>query len=313
MIAIDIGYSSVKGLNSAGQRVYFPSVIAPASENLLNGALPCGIEHHVKDSQGHEYWVGEAALQSSCAVSTLSREKPAEIHDLLVATAAYLLNAEEGDTIAVGLPISYYRAQRQELQRRLLAVNEFVSVDDRQIKRISFAEVKVYPQGLGVLFSQELRDGLIGVLDIGYLTTDYLLFYVQQGWPSPIIEACGSVEIGVSQAHQRLAGVFHSKTGINLPIYMQTNILEKSIKGEPVKINGKEISLTTDAQQICQDTARQIQEAVKAKWRDRHDFTEIIYSIGGGCELLRPYFSMPQLTIQSDPVWANAQGFLIMS
>ena len=74
MIAIDIGYSSVKGLNSAGQRVYFPSVIAPASENLLNGALPGGIEHHVKDSQGREYWVGEAALQSSCAVSTLSRK-----------------------------------------------------------------------------------------------------------------------------------------------------------------------------------------------------------------------------------------------
>lgn len=313
MIAIDIGYSSVKGLNSAGQRVYFPSVIAPASENLLNGALPGGIEHHVKDSQGREYWVGEAALQSSCAVSTLSREKPAEIHDLLVATAAYLLHAEEGDTIAVGLPISYYRSQRQELQRRILAANEFISVDSGEIKRISFADVKVYPQGLGVLFSQELRDGLIGVIDIGYLTTDYLLFYVQQGWPSPIIEACGSVEIGVSLIYQRLASVFHAKTGANLPIYMQANILEKSIKGEPVKINGKEISLTTDAQQICQDTARQIEEAIKAQWRDRHDFTEIIYGIGGGCELLRPHFTMPQLVVQPDPVWANAQGYLIMS
>lgn len=313
MIAIDIGYSSVKGLNSAGQRVYFPSVIAPASENLLNGAINGSLKHTVKNAQGREYWVGEAALQSSCAVSTLSREKPAEIHDLLTATAAYLLHAEEGDTLAVGLPISYYRAQRQELQRRLGAMNEFVSVDGDQIKRISFAEVKVYPQGLGVLFANDLRDGLVGVIDIGYLTTDYLLFSIQNGQPIPIIEACGSVEIGVSQAHQRLAGVFHSKTGINLPIYRQEQTLLKSVQGEPVKINGKEISLTTDAQQICQDTARQIEESVKAQWRDRHDFTEIIYGIGGGCELLRPHFTMPQLVVQPDPVWANAQGYLIMS
>ena len=311
MIAIDIGYSSVKGLNSAGQRVYFPSVIAPASENLLNGAISGGLRHSVKNAQGREYWVGDAALQSSSAVTTLSREKPAEIHDLLIATAAYLL--DEGESLAVGLPISYYRAQRHELQRRLAAMNEFVAVNNGPIKRISFADVRVYPQGLGVLFTQDLRDGLIGVIDIGYLTTDYLLFDIQQGQPAPIIEACGSVEIGVSQAHQRLAGVFHSKTGINLPIFMQEQTLLKSVRGEPVKINGKEISLTTDAQQICQDTARQIEESVKAQWRDRHDFTEIIYGIGGGCELLRPYFSMPQLTIQSDPVWANAQGYLIMS
>lgn len=311
MIAIDIGYSSVKGLNSAGQRVYFPSVIAPASENLLNGAINGGLRHSVKNAQGREYWVGEAATQSSSAVSTLSREKPAEIHDLLIATAAYLL--DEGEALAVGLPISYYRAQRHELQRRLTAMNEFVSVDGGPIKRVSFADVRVYPQGLGVLFTHELRDGLVGVIDIGYLTTDYLLFSIQNGQPIPIIEACGSVEIGVSQAHQRLAGVFHSKTGINLPIFMQANILEKSIKGEPVKINNREISLIADVQQICENTTRQIQEAVKAQWRDRYDFTEIIYGIGGGCELLRPYLNMPQLDIQPDPVWANAQGYLIMS
>lgn len=312
MIAIDIGYSSVKGLNAAGQRVYFPSVLAPAAENLLNGAITGNLEHTVK-TQSREYWVGEAAMQSSSAVTTLSREKPAEIHDLLVATAAYLLHADEGDILAVGLPISYYRTQRQELQRRLAALNEFITVDGGEIKRVSFADVKVYPQGLGVLFSQDLRDGLIGILDIGYLTTDYLLFSIQNSQPTPIIEACGSVEIGVSQAHQRLAGAFHAKTGINLPIYMQRQTLEKSLQGELIKINSKEITLTTDAQQICQDTARQIEESVKAQWRDRYDFVEDIIGIGGGCELLRPYFSMPQLLIQNDPVWANAQGFLIMS
>ena len=103
MIAIDIGYSAVKAISN-GTRVCFPSVVAPATEDLLNGAVKNILKHSVKTSTGQEYWIGEAALQSSSAIATLSREKPAEIHDMLITTAAYLLNAEEGDTLAVGLP-----------------------------------------------------------------------------------------------------------------------------------------------------------------------------------------------------------------
>lgn len=310
MIAIDIGYSAVKAISENGMRVCFPSVVAPASEDLLNGAVRNILKHSIKTSTGQEYWVGEAALQSSNAISTLSREKPAEIHDMLIATAAYLLGATEGDTLAVGLPISYYRTQRQELHKRLLMLNDFISVDGNDTKRISFGSVKVFPQALGALFLQDLGDGFVGVIDIGYLTTDYLLFDVRQGQPIPILEACGSVEIGVSQIHQRLATVFHAKTGVNLPIYMQDKAVEKSLCGETLVVAGKEIDLSREIKQICRETARQVEEAVKSRWRDKIDFASQILGIGGGMELLKPYFMLPQLVIMADPVFANAEGFL---
>lgn len=309
MIAIDIGYSAVKAISENGTRVCFPSVVAPATEDLLNGAISNILKHSVK-TNGQEYWVGEAAMQSSSAIATLSREKPAEIHDMLIATAAYLLNAQEGETLAVGLPISYYRGQRQELHRRLLMLNDFVTVDNNPTKRISFGSVKVFPQALGALFLQDLQDGFIGVIDIGFLTTDYLLFDVRQGQPIPILEACGSIEIGVSQVHQRLATVFHAKSGINLPIYMQNKAVDKSLRGETLVVAGKEIDLSREIKQICRETTRQIEEAVKSRWRDKIDFVQQVVGIGGGMELLKPYFTLPQLMVIPDPVFANAEGFL---
>ena len=309
MIAIDIGYSHVKAMSENGTRVCFPSVVAPASEDLLNGAVKNILKHSVK-TNGQEYWVGEAAMQSTNAITTLSREKPAEIHDMLIVTAAYLLDVSEGDTLAVGLPISYYRTQRHELHKRLLMLNDFISVDGNDTKRISFSSVKVFPQALGALFLQDLQDGFIGVIDIGFLTTDYLLFDVRQGQPIPILEACGSIEIGVSQVHQRLATVFHVKTGVNLPIYMQNKAVEKSLRGETLAVAGKEIDLSREIKQICRETTRQVEEAVKSHWRDKIDFTQQIIGIGGGMELLKPYFMLPQLVIMADPVFANAEGFL---
>lgn len=313
MLAIDIGYSTVKAISDTGTRILFPSVVAPASENLLNGAIKNALRHSVKTSAGQKYWIGEAAMQSSNAISTLSREKPAELHDLLIVAATYLLDAKEEDALAVGLPINYYRTQRQELQNRLLRTNEFISVNGGSTKRISFAQIKVYPQALGALFLQDLPEGFVGVIDIGYLTTDYLLFDVQQGQPAPILEACGSIEIGVSQAYQRLATVFHAKTGVTLPIYMQTKAIDKSLRGETLLVAGKEVDLSRDIKQICRETTQQVEEAVKSHWRDRIDFVNQIVGIGGGMELLRPYFTLQQLNILPDPVYANAKGFLALA
>ncbi len=312
MIAIDIGYSAVKAISDTGTRITFPSVVAPSSEDLLNGVIRNVLRHRIK-ANGQEYWVGEAAMQSSSAISTLSREKPAEIHDMLVATAAYLLGTEEGDNLVVGLPISYYRTQRQELEKRLLTMNEFINVDGGPTKRISFSKVKVHPQALGALFLQELTEGFAGVIDIGYLTTDYLLFDVQQGQPIPILEACGSIEIGVSQVYQRLATVFHAKTGVNLPIYMQTKAINKSLRGDTLLVAGKEIDLTREIKQICRETTRQIEESVKSYWRDKIDFVHQITGIGGGMELLRSYFTLSQLNILPDPTYSNAKGFLTLA
>ena len=64
-IAVDVGYSSVKGVSEHG-RVMFPSVVAPASEDLLAGvvksAIVCRVHLRRKMDDIEEQLVGDAAL-----------------------------------------------------------------------------------------------------------------------------------------------------------------------------------------------------------------------------------------------------------
>jgi hypothetical protein len=84
-IAVDIGYSSVKGVSEYG-RVMFPSVVAPASEDLL---VKSNIAHRVHLRRTlvdvEEHLVGDAAVMSALATSCLAlREKPDVVHAVLL-------------------------------------------------------------------------------------------------------------------------------------------------------------------------------------------------------------------------------------
>ncbi|WP_313885042.1 hypothetical protein [Desulfofundulus sp. TPOSR] len=47
----------------------------------------------------------------------------------------------------VGLPVAYYRLQKEELRKQLEALHAKVSVDDGPLARVSFGKVVVYPPG----------------------------------------------------------------------------------------------------------------------------------------------------------------------
>ena len=72
--------------------------------------------HTLNGSQ--EKFVGKLALNSTAAQHFVARhEKPADMHDLLLLTAAYLCDAgsfsavsQRKDDLVVGLPLSFYRA-----------------------------------------------------------------------------------------------------------------------------------------------------------------------------------------------------------
>jgi plasmid segregation protein ParM len=207
-IAVDVGYSSVKGLSEHG-RVMFPSITAPMAEDLLAGAIHCGaLQHSVRIHRDlnnvEEHLVGDAALMSTSATGFLAqREKPDSIHDLLLLTAAYLLASGHEDCLdlAIGLPISYFKAQRDELKGRLDKLSTWVSVGGGAERCLHFDRVSVIPQGAGALMTAGALpgSGLVALLDIGSYTTDYLVFDVRGGQPVPVSECCGSIEAGVRQ------------------------------------------------------------------------------------------------------------------
>ncbi|HHY31285.1 MAG TPA: ParM/StbA family protein [Syntrophaceticus sp.] len=182
-ISIDIGYGYTKAVSDTGHRLSFPSVVAPTHMDLFNGVFNNSTGHKVKiftPDEEQEKLVGELALNSTAAQNLVARhEKPADMHDLLLLTAAFLCDAgaksavsDIENSLVVGLPLSFYRGQKEALKERLSKLTVWVSVDGKERKYISFKNVSVLPQGAGALVSlgeQLPKSGMIGLIDIGTL------------------------------------------------------------------------------------------------------------------------------------------------
>ncbi|WP_258360178.1 ParM/StbA family protein [Moorella sulfitireducens (nom. illeg.)] len=246
-IGVDVGYGFVKVVSPAA-RVSFPAVVAPYIENPLAGVFHDGTGHKVRlqkaSGEVEDKLVGEAALRSLAVTATLSREKPAAFHDLMLLAAAYLAGAGDRGPfpkqvdLAVGLPLAYFRAQKDALKKRLEGMAAWVSVDGGEERYISFGKVMVFPQGAGVVLAGELAlpgKGYLGVVDAGIYTTDYLLFEDRgDGVPRPLPEACGSLEVGVHLVHRALAAEFQRQTGAPLAPVMYQDVVESALAGRPI-------------------------------------------------------------------------------
>lgn len=314
LISIDVGYSQVKAVSSNGDKVSFPSVVAPARD-IAGGLLSA--QNYAVQQNNKNYYVGDAAARSLGKLSTMNREKPAEIHDLLVLTAAYLLGAgatyptqQEPISLAVGLPLAFYRAQKEALKERLLSLCVEMQVDGQGKRHISFNEVCVYPQGLGTLFSIENMpsEGFIGLVNIGYLTTEYMLFAVDDE-PIPVPDGCDSLDdIGVHLIHKEIESGFRAVTGASLLNQMYSSVL----RGHPVPFNGKKIDLSKYFQRGKEETLRMITEGIRAAWLNRSEYLSITAFAGGGAEIFREMLpdTFPEAIVVPDPVFADANGYL---
>lgn len=330
LISIDIGYGFTKAVSDTGHRISFPSVVAPAHMDLFNGIFDNSIGHKVKvftldDMQ--EKIVGELALNSTAAQNFVARhEKPAEIHDLLLLTAANLcgvgtysaVNDTENNNLVVGLPLSFYRGQKETLRERLSTLSAWVSVDGKERKYISFNNVMVFPQGAGALVSlgDTLPDsGMIGLIDIGTYTTDFMLFEIKNGMPVPMPDACGSVEAGIYLAQRSLAEEFEKQVGSPLPQRMYQKAMELARDGKSISFEGRNIDLLPAWKQAQKEIAETIAGHVLALWGDRAGFLDTTVFAGGGSiwfgNILENAFSNTMYA--QDGVFANAVGYLKMA
>ncbi|WP_027356582.1 ParM/StbA family protein [Desulfofundulus thermocisternus] len=326
MLGIDIGYGFAKAVSAEGKRACFPSLAAPAGHDQ---ALDLGFGgpapgHRVTvrrlNGQAQEYLIGEAAQESFLASGFLGAEKPAELHDLLLLTAAYLVGA--GTTgfppvqvdLAVGLPLAFYRAQKDVLKTRLEALAAHVSVDGGGERYISFRRVLVVPQGAGVVFVQGLPKGrgFAGVIDIGQYTTDFLLVDLRTG--RPVVEASGSVEAGCHLVAQRVSQAYLAKTGRPLPPRMERRMLEDLAETGRTVFRGGELDLSREYGEAVEDVAEAVARQVLSAWRDFTDSVAVTYLAGGGALLLgeRLARAFPNPVLVEDPVFANALGYLRM-
>ncbi|WP_258359094.1 ParM/StbA family protein [Moorella sulfitireducens (nom. illeg.)] len=326
-VGVDVGYGFVKAI-SAAARVSFPAVVAPCVEDPLSGMFRDGTGHKVKvrktGGEAEEKLVGEAALRSMAATATLSREKPAALHDLLLLAAAYLAGAGDKGPfpkqvdLAVGLPLAYFRAQKEALKKRLEGLAAWVSVDGGEERYISFDQVMVFPQGAGAVLAGDVilsGRGYLGVVDVGTYTTDYLLFEDRgDGVPRPLPEACGSLEVGVHLLHRSLAAEFQRRADAPLAPAMYQEVVEGAMAGRPVHYGGRDICLEEAFMKARKDVGQAIVQGVLAAWGGRAGFVALTLLAGGGAGLFKDELvrDLPGAGIYGDPFFANAMGYFKM-
>jgi plasmid segregation protein ParM len=90
-IGVDIGYGQTKAISEKGEKVVFPSLVAP----MTKGPLQDNTQHKARiqcaSVSMKEVFVGESARYSKTIHQLSGQEKPAEIHDILLLTAIGLL------------------------------------------------------------------------------------------------------------------------------------------------------------------------------------------------------------------------------
>jgi plasmid segregation protein ParM len=327
-IGIDIGYGFVKAASSTGGKVSFPSLVTPCGHDPLDGVIKGkGSGYKVRittNGRREDSLVGEAAAQSLSAQGFVAQqEKPAQLHDTLLLTAAYLQGAGENlmlngnARLAVGLPLSFYRSQKSALKERLEQLDARLSVDGGPERLISFSRLSVFPQGAGALLSAGKtlpKSGLVGLIDIGTYTSDFLLFDMRNGAPVPIPDACGSIEIGLYPAYRVLAAEFEQQAGATLPPRMYHLAFDHARQEILMSYQGRAIDLHPAWKQAQREIASTITGQVRATWGDRAGFLSMTVFAGGGAinfwESLKGAFPQPRLV--EDSFYANALGYLAM-
>ena len=313
ILAADIGFGYTKATDGRQFQV-FKSIVGEANpiqfaESLLpsQAAQP---RHFVVG--GEEVFIGELAeTQSRGRGFTLDHAQFIAKYARTLALAGLTPYAEHGDPIRLvtGLPISFFRKYKDALTT-LLQQRHTVTVvqanGTREDKSVYIEKVRVVPQPFGSLFNlmldgngkalnQRFVTDKIGVIDIGFRTTDFTISdktrYSERG--------SLSTDSGMSVAYNAIANLLHEKSGTQVELYRLYEAVTRGV----IKIKGQKYDLTALAQHAYSQLATRIATEANRLWADDWDLDAIVITGGGGAALapfLQPQIEGEVLPMPSD-------------
>lgn len=334
-IAVDIGFGFVKAMNELGSKIIFPTVIARQSENTLRG-----IVGGTGDDYSIIYWetskTGETFNQKKlyvgdAGITNLANRRwedktefNAEDLKVFISTAVGLLNTNNKKIdLVVGLPVSYYLKQKDELISILKDLKAKISYEGiTGIREIQFNDIFVFPQGAGAYYSAifdkngeivnyNLANSSVGIIDVGFRTVDYLVMAKGRKSISIVDRLTGSLEEeGINRAFQQIESEISNEIGKSLGVME----IEKAILWFDSKLDYKrnQIDLKVYEERAYKDLAENISSQIKQKWGSDEDTLPIILITGGGGQVLYPILKtkFKQAELQANSSFANCEGYL---
>ena len=321
ILAIDEGHGYTKALTPRGQ-VLLLSLVGPAEairfESDVAETNGKGIAVEV---DGRGYFVGEQAeLQSASASQTLdaARIGSTEQKALFYAAASELVRTTD-DALAVvtGLPVGDYDDRHKEALRAMLRGEHTVRRHGRRERRFTVTDVYILPQALGSLFALvldrtgrlvdgDLADGRVGVIDIGTLTTNYVLVdrlrYVEVG--------SDSITTGMSELLLKVAKDLKREHGLDWAL--QLGQVDRAVRARQVAVYGDPVNIAGLVTPHLEALADTIVSRARTLWGAGVDLKAIVLTGGGSLELA-PFLRQAYRHVRAvggDPQFANATGYL---
>lgn len=319
LIGIDVGYGFVKVTD--GEAGYsFPSVVGEGhtKPTFSTRMGQFSAIDHLKVGIGKRiYFVGKAAIRHSKFVyRDLSYNRSVgEDFEILFFSALSLFSggASTEFNVVTGLPVERMH-MAENLVRRIKGERTITLYRDGNSRdiQLNVRDVEIVPQPLGTYWSQfsglwgqeaeSLPEGRIGIVDIGFRTTDLAAIEDSEYIP----EKSKSLSVGLATAYSEIGLSLASQYGLEKESYALDGIVIK----RKINVAGESIDITDIVNDAFEKLATNILVEINSQWRVS-DFDSIIISGGGGHAISQ--YLLPQLSqakLVSDPITANCRGYL---
>ena len=329
VLGIDIGFGFTKATNGKDTLI-FKSLFGDAADVQFwadfGEDTPTDHIHVTVDNKS--YFIGDLAEQQSTVMHfTLDQEKLiTEFVKILSLTVAGMF-LQKGASINVpinvvsGLPIGYFKQNHVRFNELLSGHHTITyhSHDGREtIKEIYINKVRMLPQPMGSILNllmddngkivdKDLANQKIGVVDIGFRTTDFIILdrlrYIDRG--------SRTIDSGISKGFSVIANKLREKAGVSVELYR----LYRAAETGSIKMRGHGFAFAKIRDQVYSQLAGSIANEIDRLWADDWDMDTIILS-GGGCRELAQYLQ-PLITgnvipvdLSKDPRLNNVLGYM---
>lgn len=309
---VDLGYFQVKGMNFRDWRCCFPSVVGSGESVIfsLNGQTDIQLTYPAPVQ------IGAGAVD----VSTWRRRvqdrlwwQSSEWEYLLLGALTELHWASAQAVLVLGLPVAWYAQDKDGVRNRVLGQHR-VTRKDRDMQTFNLVDVRVLPQGLGVLCGEifddqgqvanrVLFDSRVAVVDVGGYTTNYV-----ESVGLRVLGASDSRMIGAWRAVAALRSVLAKELpSVSLRDYEVAELLRERV----LWMGAERVDLGVQIDSILGLFAEEVMAGMTELWNGCGQFRSILLS-GGGAALIADRIAerYPAVRLVEGAVYGNVRGYL---
>lgn len=312
LVSVDIGNGYVKA-KAGNSESAFASIGAMEQGAIRFDGLKVGSDL-VIDFEGERWALGSTAYKvGRMQIMNMGRARIEEPNYRRLYAAALATTVGKTSNVAViaSLPVLWYTGEREKA-RDVLAGKFTITYDGQKMNiTIDRENVHIVPEGFGSLCTKVLAiDGnildadmgrsVVGVVDIGTRTTDFLYFDNLELFPA---NSSGLEKAGMSVIWTMVGEQIAQKYNRELSeLELDEAIHKREFRDRANRVNINEL-----VESAARGLAAQVSARISSLWDNGRD-VDVILITGGAAEFVYPYLKYDNKMMVADPFRANVDG-----